>query len=164
MSQLVHARGGVALLGLLTGRAVSFMGTRGPLSVRWGEASRRWLAPAWGVGPPEAVGRTVAPTGKGPTASLVSAGSSYQQRQRRQQRTRPPSPQDHGRSRGGLLGPAPDSLSPRRHPGAQCGRAEGAGEQAEGAGGVPPSHLPPGGRAVRGLARHPGPHAGEGSH
>jgi len=29
-------------------------------------------------------------------AGLVSAGSSYQQRQRRQQRAGPPSPQDHG--------------------------------------------------------------------
>lgn len=51
-----------------------------------------------GCGPPEAAFMTVSPTGKGPTAGLASAGSSYQQRRGRQQRAGPRAPQDHGRS------------------------------------------------------------------
>ena len=43
-------------------------------------------------------------------------------------------------------------------------RPQGAGDQAEGARGVPAAHLPPGGGAVRRPPRHPGTHAGERRH
>lgn len=48
-----------------------------------------------------------------------------------------------------------------RDPRAVGGAAQGAGQAAEGAGGAAAARVPPGGRALRRPARHPGPHAGE---
>lgn len=94
---------------------------------------------------------TVSPTGKGPTAGLASAGSSYRwQRRGRQQRAGPRSPpgpwpppsQPPGPwplPEEGLLGPPPLTVCLLAGtPELSAADREGAGEQAEGAGGVPP--------------------------
>lgn len=146
---------------------MSLKGTRGLPVGEVGRGFQEVVGTCLGCGPPEAASATVSPTGKWPHGRRFSvcrvqlsaeAGKTAE--------SRPPSPQDHGRSQPpwtmaapeeGLLAPASLTVClPCRHPRAQRSRAEGAGEQAEGAGGVPPSHLPPGGRAVCGLARHPG--------
>ena len=112
--QLVHAPGGVAILGLLTVRGtVAFVGTRGLLSVRWGEASRRQLAPAWGVGPPEAAFVTH-PHREGPHGRSGVCGVQLSAEAAKTAESRAPKPP-------GPWPPAPDGLSPRRYPRAQRG-------------------------------------------
>lgn len=91
---MVHAPGGAATLGLLAGHGtVSFVGL---LLVRWGEVSRRQLAPAWGLGPPGGCFYDSPPPGRAPWQVWRPRGPVISRGGEDSREPGPQATQDHG--------------------------------------------------------------------